>query len=217
MSKRTLDSTDADYWESDGGTVYAYLGPLNGDVMFRLSGPGDSQEDWEWLDPRGSVWSAAHQAMYRNLRWDPLTPERITELPLLPEELPAKQFAEALRGPEPILASTFPLLADQIRTGPASGLPIFAVLSEDPYETSLGDGKFAYLHEVFLDPAEANAECVRMTGCGHLRRMAVTLEGEHIVVVDQESEWFDEVTIMELIERLEKQLVTPPGGNRSPP
>ena len=214
MSNKTLDSSDADYWESEGGIIYAYLGPQGGGAMFRLSGPGDSQDDWEWLDPSGSVWGAAHQAMYRNFRWDQLTPERIAGLPPLPEEIPAKQLAEALRGPEPILASMCPLLADQIRIGPAAGLPIFAVLSEDPYETFFGDGKFAYLHAVFLDMAEASAECARI-GCGHLRRVTVKLEGEHVVVVDQEREWFDEVEIPKLIKRLEKQLVKSHGGDRS--
>ncbi|AGA34816.1 hypothetical protein TVNIR_3179 [Thioalkalivibrio nitratireducens DSM 14787] len=209
MSTGRLDLTDVEYWESDGGTIYACVGPKASDAMLRLS-RAESGGAWEWLPLDGSVWNAAHQAMYRNDRWDQLEPERIAAFPPLPEQVSAGQRSAALRRREPMFASRFPLLAEQIRTGPATGLPVFAVLHEDTYESALGDGKFAYLHAVFLDPADAEKECARLSEAqwsrGHLRRMSVALERGQLLVPDHEREWFDRVTVEGVVGQLEKQL-----------
>jgi hypothetical protein len=118
MSVRKLNLTYVEYWESEGGNLYACVGSMAHEAMFRHSNWGEPGGTWEWVAPNSPIWDRAHQAMYRNCRWDELPPERIPALPPLPEEVPdeylpkraylqpRESMTEARFGICPSLAST---------------------------------------------------------------------------------------------------------------
>lgn len=140
-------------YETFSGTLLVFLGLQGSDGVLRLSKAGA----WEFL-PAGSVaWDGYHQEIYRNFRGDPLDANALAERGIV---LPP--LAEYRNRPGVSWQDNFPSelpLAEvpaELRQRLAPGtFPVFLVMEEDGYETSLGDGKYLYPERAYRDRAHA--------------------------------------------------------------
>lgn len=210
MSIKKPDPARIIYYESDGGYIYACVGPMAAEGLFRHPGFERPGNTWEWIPGTSSIWNFAHQAIYRNGRWDELTSDKAAQLPPVVAEVSDEGAMAPSVETETFAASTFPWLYRLLQQSPESVAPIFVVLQEDTYESLLGDGKFADMHGVFLDERAANSEMGRIAGeyCrqGHLRRMTVALKDGLLEIPDFQRQWFDQTTRSGVLAELEKAL-----------
>src|ERR1700730_11489124 len=143
------------YYEDDEAQiVYACLGDTGFDGILRIRSPVTAQSVWEWI-PRGSEhWDAVHQKIYRNFRATKLEPAAIAAMPPLP--------ADTSEPPPPTVikelpCSDYPALTSFLREKTPPTIQLFAVLGEDTYESSFGDGEFHYLEPASLSQTEDEA------------------------------------------------------------
>jgi hypothetical protein len=83
------------------------------------------------------------------------------------------------------------------------------VLSEDIYETNLGDGEFHYFQDVFLTREDAQSYVDRAPAEGerfHLRTMSIRLDSGALSSPDFKIELFDHYTVEEVLKALEARL-----------
>jgi hypothetical protein len=192
------------YEDDDAEIVYACLGERARDGILRIRGPVDGQSIWEWI-PRGSEhWDAVHQKIYRNFRATKVEPTAVAALPPLPDdtrEPPPPPVIKALP------CSDYPALTSYLREQTPPTAKLFAVLGEDTYESSLGDGEFHYLERASLSQTEddarqyiAAAENNPDSGYSryHLRYLQLTLN-EGLIRCDLQKELFDQWKVPETL------------------
>jgi hypothetical protein len=127
---------------------------------------------WRWLPATGwtfhpresTVWDGLHQEAYRNFKADPLTLSELEARGVPPPPVDAHRGAPALawednfRREMPL--GNVPAFVRQ-RLG-ESERTVYLILSEDEYETRLGDGKYLYPEAAFWDPSAAQAHLARL-------------------------------------------------------
>lgn len=130
-----------------------------GFVMFRTK---LGQEQWEFIPPGSIHWDSYHQDIYYSHHdFDPCPEEIIAKLPPLPAVPESKpiQWSDNFKNQTPPKAIDFPLCAAYLRKQPDRTSKVWFILTEDTYETYLGDGMFLSLsHNVFLSEAEAQED-----------------------------------------------------------
>jgi hypothetical protein len=190
----------------DSDAIYACVGPMGGNAIFRLMA---SDTRWEFLVPNSPTWDAAHQRIYRNSRVEAARLDEFpTALPPLPE-IPQGPFADwrdYFLPRRPIRAWRYPSLAKFLKARNQETVTVFVVLDEDIYEAAFGDGEFHYFRDVFLSREDAQrymdqnqTEWHRF----HLRTMAIKLEHRVFVFPDFQPELFDHYEAKEVLTALQ--------------
>jgi hypothetical protein len=193
--------------ESDA--IYACVGPMGGNAIFRLMA-GDTQ--WEFLVPNSPTWDAAHQCIYRNFRVEGIRldafPAPLPALPKIPHDL-FPDWRDYFLPKRPIRAWRYRTVAKLLKARDQETVTVFVVLDEDIYETAFGDGEFHYFRDVFLTRDDAQrymdqnqSEWHRF----HLRTMAIQLEHKVLVFPDFQPELFDHYEVKKVLTALEARL-----------
>ena len=197
------------YYKSfDNDAVYACVGPMACEALFRLREPPVGDRSWEFLVPDSPAWDSTHQSIYRNPRVEAVKPEDVVSLPPLPDipRGPFPSWKEHFLPKHPVRASTFPRVAALFEAGTREAVTVFVVLFEDTYETVLGDGEFHYLRKVFLTREDAQryvdqtaTESERL----HLRSMTLGLDHATFVFPEFDPQLFDHYEAEEVLRALE--------------
>jgi len=204
---------EADYFKDfETDDIYACVGPMAVNGLFRLSNPLASDAQWEFLVPNSPTWDFIHQRIYRNCRVEVARPEEFPcPLPALPEIAPGPfpDWREYFLPEQPIPSSKYPSVKGLLKSRSEERVTVFVVLFEDPYESALGDGEFHYFRGVFLTKADAQHYMDQNRSKGeqfHLRTMSIKLDREVFVFPDFNPELFDRYKAEEVLTALEAGL-----------
>lgn len=196
----------------DTDAVYACIGPMGGNAVFRLRRPLASDASWEFLVPNSPIWDAVHQRIYRNPRVEEVSPDEFEpRLPSLTEipRGPFPEWREYFLPEHPINASQYSSVSKFLKGEEDETATVFVVLHEDRYETMLGDGEFHYLGGVFLTREEAQDYMGQNRGEWsrlHLRTMSVKLDHDVFAFPDFRPERYDRCRAEEVLQALEARL-----------
>lgn len=140
---------------------------------------------WEYIDPRGYLWDAFHQRIYRNQRSDKIDKEEIPKnFPPTPDSIPESLLnLPPLPPPPPLLLKDYPVVKKYLENLSNHSAEIYVVLLEDLYESLHGDGKFHYIDSVFIHKADALKYCTEKKtefDFYHLRICNLKIESENI-------------------------------------
>lgn len=140
---------------------------------------------WEYIDPRGYLWDAFHQRIYRNQRSDKIDKEEIPKnFPPTPDSIPESLLnLPPLPPPPPLLLKDYPVVKKYLENLSNHSAEIYVVLLEDLYESLHGDGKFHYIDSVFIHKADALKYCAEKKtefDFYHLRICNLKIESENI-------------------------------------
>ena len=195
----------------DSETLFAAVGTSGFDGIFRLH---SGSRIWEFLSPGSLEWDRVHQKIYRAARVENIDPAELSSsLPALP--VPAKQaihhktWKDNLLPKHLIMASHYPLTKKIIEAQEHREITVFVVLTEDTYETFLGDGKFHYIEEVFLSKESANRHIKHKQKEGvsfHLRTITIRLDGEAFSFPFFEAYEYDRHKAEDVLRSLESSL-----------
>lgn len=86
---------------------------------------------------------------------------------------------------------------------------VFAILTEDTYETRVGDGEFHYLAAVALHESEADRRVAELSGEStrtHLRSVTIALAGATLIVDDPGREPHDAYTPEQILKAMEARI-----------
>lgn len=200
-------ATQQFFLNNDIGVIYAPVGDW-GMGGFLVTAPG--AEDWDFIPPGSNCWDSLHQKIYRNSDCSSIDPiKRGFDLPPLPQ-----LTQEQVRYPDPIEAARqemfpaehYPLVSQLLQDTPGAELTVFAVLEENLYETSSGDGCFRYLHEVLIGP-EPPFEGVqtKRSYAYHARTLRLHLQDGRLSFTAFEKGTFDHHEPKEVLDHLEKR------------
>jgi hypothetical protein len=213
--EKLIGSMKVGYFQDiDTDAIYACVGPWGINGMFRLRNPQAKDKQWEFLVPNSPNWNWVHQRIYRNPRVEEATPDAFpVPLPPLPETPPGPfpERKDYFLPEQPIQASAYPLVTRFLTTQKENTAAVFVVLSEDRYETLLGDGEFHHFKHVFLTQEEAQRFMDQNRSEGesfHLRAMTIKLDYEVLAFPDFEQKLFDEHKVEEVVKALESLLRT---------
>jgi hypothetical protein len=167
----------------DSETLFSPVGTSGFNGIFRLRSGSNT---WEFLSPGSLEWDRVHQKIYRAARVEKIDPRQLSfSLPSLPvltqHDAQYKTWNDNLLPKHQIMASDYPLTKEIIEARENKQITVFVVLTEDTYDTFLGDGKFLYLKEVFLSKVSANQYINHKRKEGvqfHLRTITIRLDGE---------------------------------------
>lgn len=200
------------YKDFDTDAVYACVGPMAAEALFRLRDPLAGDRQWEFLVPDSPAWDSIHQGIYRNPRVEEVRPEAFpVPLPPLPEipRGPFPPWKDHFLPKHPVHAARFPSVAAFFAAGKRESVTVFVVLFEDTYETVFGDGEFHYFRKAFLTREDAQRdmdqdpkEWERL----HLRSMMVTLDHATFGFPDFNPQLFDHYEAQEVLAALEASL-----------
>jgi len=196
----------------DTDAVYACIGPMGVNAVFRLRRPLASDASWEFLVPNSPIWDAVHQCIYRNPRVEEVSPDEFQpRLPCLPEipRGPFPEWREYFLPEQPINASQYPSVTKFLKGEEDESVVVFVVLHEDSYETMLGDGEFHYFGDVFLNREEAQDYTDQNRGEWsrfHLRTMSVKLDHDVFIFPDFRPERYDHYKAEEVMEAMDARL-----------
>jgi len=199
--------------DCDTDAVYACVGPMGLTAMFRLRKSAVGEPEWEFLVPESPTWDSVHQRLYFDRRWvETVNPGELPEpLPPLPE-IPPGPFPHATeyyKPKQPIGASEYPSVTAFLKAQSDKTAKVVVVLSEDIYETNLGDGEFHYFRDVFLTQEDAQRDMDRDLDKGerfHLRTMSIRLDSGVLGFPDFNMELFDHYTPEEVLKALEARV-----------
>jgi hypothetical protein len=197
------------YYEDDEAEiVYACLGEMAREGILRIRRPATGQS-WEWISRGSEHWDAVHQKIYRNFGATRLESPAIAGLPPLPDDTVEPP-------PPPIIkelpCTDYPALTSYLRERAPPAAELFAVLGEDTYESSQGDGEFHYLERASVSRTEgearqyiAEAESASDSGYSryHVRHFQVILN-EHLIRCDLQKEIFDQWKVPETLAAAEE-------------
>ena len=110
---------------------------------------------------------------------------------------------------QPMKASKFPFLTKFLKAQYGKRVTVFVVLSEDRYETTLGDGEFHYFREVFLTEEEAQRYIDHNRSGNeefHLRTISIKLDQGVFVFPEFRPERYDHYKPEEVLIALEAHL-----------
>jgi hypothetical protein len=201
----------------DTDVVYACVGPMGVNALFRLRRSLTGKPEWEFLVPESPTWDSAHQRLYFDRRWvETVNPNELPEpIPPIPE-IPRGPFphpSEYFMPERHLDVSKYPYVKTFLRTRSDETVTVIVVLHEDLYETYLGDGEFHYFQDVFLTREDAQ----RATGLYpdkeerfHLRTMTIKLDSGALDFPDFRVELFDHYTVEQVLQRLEARLQAEP-------
>ena len=196
----------------DTDALYACVGPMGVNAVFRLRRPLASETSWEFLVPGSPIWDAVHQRIYRNPRVEEVSPDEFQpRLPFLPEipRGPFPEWRDYFLSEHPINASKYPAVTKFLRTQEGETVMVVVVLHEDSYETMLGDGEFHYFGDVFLNREEAQDYMDQNRGEWdrfHVRTMSIQLDHGVFVFPDFRPERYDRYQAEEVLKALETRL-----------
>jgi hypothetical protein len=196
----------------DTDTVYASVGPMGGNALFRLREPLSGKTKWEFLVPNSPAWDWVHQRIYRNphvykVSLDEL-PASLAPLPEIPRG-PFPDWSEYFLPEQPIHASKYPSVARLLKSRSEETVTVFVVLFEDKYETAFGDGEFHDFRDAFLTKADAQNYMDQNRSKWeqfHLRTMSIKLHHEVIEFPDFRLELYDHCRVEEVLMALEAHL-----------
>jgi hypothetical protein len=163
------EAAGIDWYELDSGAVVALV-PKG---LFLLPEGG---RVWAWHPHESDTWSAIHQGIYRQGH-----ATRLDGCPADAPPLPAPGVPHAQPDrDDPGEMRSDPKLIGWLSTAPGARRAAYLVLTEDAYESFLGDGVFRY-HRACLPSEEAarafiGADRVGKSQSYHLRRIDLWLE-----------------------------------------
>jgi hypothetical protein len=196
----------------DTDVVYACVGSMGINGMFRLRQLPAGNSQWEFLVPNSPAWDWVHQRIYRNARVEEVRPDEFpAPLPTIPE-IPSGPFPDwrsYFLPQQPIHASAYPRAAEFLKAQKDGMAAVFIVLSEDVYETTLGDGEFHDFDQVSLTEEDAQRHIDQNRSRWnrlHLRTMTIRLDHEVFVFPDFNPELFDRYSAEEVLRALETLL-----------
>lgn len=150
--------------------------------LFSLETRRDGTLYWDFLVPESPRWDAVHQGLFRNFRGDEIVPDTLPagtpEVPPIPPG-PYPGPEAYLLPPFPIPESQHPHVRDAIRSNGDRPIVAYAVLVEDLYETTYGDGLFRYLRKTFADESAARTymdQRAREMISYEMRKIAICIE-----------------------------------------
>lgn len=167
---------------------------------------------WEYIDPRGYLWDAFHQRIYRNQRSDKIDKEEIPKnFPPTPDSIPESLLnLPPLPPPPPLLLKDYPVVKKYLENLSNHSAEIYVVLLEDLYESLHGDGKFHYIDSVFIHKADALKYCDEKKtefDFYHLRICNLKIESENISC-EVASRPFDHISKENILNLLETILTS---------
>lgn len=189
------DKQELDFYRLFSNGIAAFLGEwgLGGVFIFKPA------EGWVYHRTNSRAWDDAHQAVFRNQRAEKLQLEDLHNLgiafPDIEKLTAGKQ--EPLKWNDNFTREV-PLgeirqdLLEKLRKHLSKSSEISLILCEDRYESILGDGRFLYLKEAFLDAncAERRFQALKATeikpkedtvylgNSHHLKKIAVEILDE---------------------------------------
>lgn len=193
--------------------LYAVASSGADEAIFLLREGGDVPSPfWEALVPGSPRWDAVHQGIFRNHRARRLSPAAVPgDLPPLPPvpQGPFPPWQSYFAPAEPIEAAQFPHVA-RLLSCPA-GVEIAAVLHEDVWESSFGDGLFLYLVHTCLSWEEARAFAEAHTAQYDryvIKPMQLKLSGDHITFPNFSLDAYEHCKQEDVLRLLEERLRT---------
>jgi hypothetical protein len=192
------------YYEDDDTEIfYACLGEMALDGLLRIKAPVTAQSAWEWIPRQSDNWDSVHQKIYRNFRATELGVTEVASLPPLPDPSTKPAWHPVVKE---FLCAEYPDLTRCLRENEPHRAEFFAVLGEDTYETSLGDGEFhyfEYLGRTERDAQEYIAAAAAAPDTGysryHVRYLHLILDGDSIRY-DLQVELFDRCNVPKILE-----------------
>lgn len=147
-----------EWYRTDSDLILGFCGRkgFGGVYCFWL----DQSDTWEFFHAKTKEWDRFHQKVYWQSRADPI---KFSELkgkvpPVPPKPLRnAKPNVSALPEKEAPYTSATKELLEKITACAGKRLPVYVVLMEDRYETSVGDGCFRHFESVFFDELSAQS------------------------------------------------------------
>mgnify|MGYP000284795328 CR=1 FL=1 len=197
------------YEDDDTGTVYACVGPMGFDAIYRLMDSECEEARWQFLVRHDDEWDAVHQMIYRNFRASQLeSADMPPDTPTVPvEPPPIKKMWPSESGE--VGAADYPSIAAFLRHQPDQSADLYIALYEDTYETSTGDGEFHYFKKAFTDEASAQAYINDHTD-GWMRWRPRTLPvkcvGSRLTWMGYKPQTFDHYTVEQVLAGLEETL-----------
>jgi hypothetical protein len=194
----------------DSETLFSPVGTSGFNGMFRLRSGSNT---WEFLSPGSLEWDRVHQKIYRAARVEKIDPGELSfSLPSLPvltqHDVQYTTWKDNLLPKHRIMASDYPLTKEKIEVRENKQITVFVVLTEDTYDTFLGDGKVHYLEEVFLSKVSANRYIKHKRKKGvqfHLRTITIRLDGEAFSFPSFEAYEYDHHKAEDVLRSLESR------------
>ncbi len=208
---------DTTFYDDDG-RFYAAVGPFGTDGLFSLR--RGNKPKWQILTPNSQQWDSVSQALFRNQRGmvlkaaglPPGTPE-LPELPPLPPPPPPPpppSWADNFNPVNGFPSESFPRITATLETKNKHKTPVFIVLKEDAYESSMGDGRYDYFEAAFQSETEALAyvasqpeeRCINY----HHRQDSIQLEKDRLSFAGRSWEQYSHHQASEVLHALESLL-----------
>lgn len=184
MTQSDNVTTVAHYEDDEADFIYACLGRMGYGGLLRIGTPVTGQSRWEWVRRGTDHWDALHQKIYRNFRATQLEDSELPRLPPLPA---ADLEPPRYRTPTSFPAAAYPRLREFLFAQADATSEFVAVLGEDTYESSMGDGEFHYLQYLGKSPQDAQdyiAKQQLLPDAGysryHVRNLSLTLAGPRV-------------------------------------
>jgi len=195
------------YEGDDTGTVYACVGQMGFDAIYRLMDSGGEGAQWQFLVRHEAEWDAVHQMIYRNFRASKL---ELAELPPYTPAVPAEPPTIKKTWPSEsgkAEAADYPSTAAFLQHQPDQSADLYIVLFEDRYETSAGDGEFHTFKKTFIDKASAQAYINDHTdgwSRWHIRALSVKCVDGRLTWSGYKPQTFDHYTTEQVLAGLEE-------------
>ena len=166
---------------------------------------------WEYIDPRGYLWDAFHQRIYRNQRSDKIDKEEIPKnFPPAPDSIPESLLNLPPLPPQPpLLLKDYPVVKKYLENLSNHSAEIYVVLLEDLYESLHGDGKFHYMDSVFIQKTDALQYCGEKKtefDFYHLRSCQLKIDDE-IISCEVASKSFDHISEERILDLLSEKII----------
>lgn len=212
----------------DDDLVLGFCGPSGsgGVYRYRLGRKARGRGSWEFCPPGTKAWDRHHQQVFFHGRAEPCSLDDLgRKVPPLPEAFPPPKRLHVADPPAPKSRNVLPGTAvfEAVRSAPGTRLPVHVVLSEDRYESILGDGTFRDFEAAFLDAEAVRAFVAEKTGDGasetenpsrelgivyHVRDLHLTIAEDRVALDTEGSELspFDHFTREQICDDLAKRL-----------
>lgn len=209
-----------------GGAYGVYRYWLGREPSGRAGGKPERRDQWEFCPPDTRAWDGYHQRVFFQGRADCCSLDDLGgSVPPLPAEFPPPQALHVADPPSPRSRNVLPgtMVFEAVRDAPDGRLQVYVVLSEDRYESILGDGTFHKFKAAFLDQETVRSFVAEKSGEAaseaeysshelgivyHVREVYLTVAGDKVVLETEGCELspFDHFTREQICNDLARRL-----------
>ena len=201
-----------EYYSDDGIFVACINNGFDGMFICRSSKPGST---WEFIQSGTVMWDSLHQEIYRNGGFDSCEINQtryLPPLPPIPENKPVK-WRDNFIPENDIKSIDYPNIEKNLGDQIDNSQTLYIILSEDRYETILGDGEFLYYKNlIYFTESDAdkyaleNSSEERLGRKYHVRSIKIKLDGGTIIPVIFECDIFEHFKLLDILMDLENIL-----------